>query len=98
MRLLLLVLIVGSAIGFVDGRASAHPLPCADRAVMREYLKAKYSEKLVSAGLVDNGATNQGLLEIYVSASGTWTAVLSNSAGMSCVSYAGLNWKDPSGK
>lgn len=62
---------------------------CGERAKIVEQLKNQYGEVLVGRGL----AANNTLLEVFASASGTWTALASNASGMSCLSSAGEGWK-----
>ena len=61
---------------------------CAARADVVQRLWDRWREAQVSRALVADGR----LLEIFVSESGSWTAVISDPGGRSCVASAGKNW------
>jgi hypothetical protein len=64
-------------------------MPCGDRGKLITMLDAKYSE-----GLAGFGVTGQSqLVEVFVSEKGSFTVVMTNSKGVSCVIAAGDNWE-----
>lgn len=64
---------------------SETPENCAPTHIIHDRLKSLYREVPVMRGLNAKG----NLLEIYASESGTWTAVFSSPAGMSCIASVG---------
>lgn len=75
--------------------AMAHPAAaqptfnCAEHSKVVEFLGSHYSETLMAVGLINEGA----ILEVYVAASGSWTMLVTNVSGRSCVIFAGQNWE-----
>ncbi len=71
-------------------------VPCIATETMRERLHDQYGEQPVSVGLGSNGA----VFEIYASANGTFSIVMSMANGFSCMMASGNNWEildaDPS--
>jgi len=62
---------------------------CGLRAAMLKQLQGNYRETPVSMGLASNGS----VLEITRSDSGTWTILLTNPSGITCLMAAGENWE-----
>jgi hypothetical protein len=62
--------------------------PCGVRERILRDLAVIYKERRTAAGLTHSGE----LLEVYVSAAGTWTIVVSSRSGRSCVIAAGEAW------
>lgn len=60
-----------------------------DGAVSR--LAKQYNEQVVGRGLAETGKT---MLELFVSTSGSWTVVVTNTQGTSCVIATGESWHD----
>ncbi|URK87023.1 hypothetical protein LP421_24420 [Rhizobium sp. RCAM05350] len=75
--------------------ATAHPAAaqpvfnCAEHSQVVESLGSHYSETLKAIGLINQAA----ILEVYVSESGSWTMLVTNVNGHSCVVFAGENWE-----
>ena len=65
--------------------AAAAKTVCKPRAEMVEILARKFGEHQRSFGLQND----RRVLELYVSAEGTWTAILTKPNGQSCVVAAG---------
>jgi hypothetical protein len=61
---------------------------CGPRADVVDWLTQNYDERPVAFGLIDNSQ----LLEIHVSETGSWTAIISDVNGRSCVVSAGQSW------
>lgn len=62
---------------------------CAPRDEVVAQLGAQFSEIPVSRGLTGDGM----LLEVFASPQGTWTAVLSEPTGVSCLVSGGEAWQ-----
>ncbi|TCK99780.1 hypothetical protein BXY66_3484 [Shimia isoporae] len=73
---------------------SAQGLHCADRNRVVERLANKYSEVLTAGGL-QGATTNQTtLVEVWASEkTGTFTVILTNPQGVSCIVAAGTDWR-----
>jgi len=77
---------------------SFHPLaaetgensPCAERTNVVNTLDSQYKESPRAIGLV----SHEAVLEIFVSETGTWTVVVTDPAGVSCVLAAGQSWEE----
>ncbi len=64
-------------------------LMCAPRDEVVKQLGAQFSEAPVSRGMTGDGM----LLEVFASPQGTWTAVLSEPTGVSCLVSGGDGWQ-----
>jgi hypothetical protein len=74
----------------IPSPATAAP-SCAPRTELLKQLSARYSEAPVAVGLASNGA----LIELLTSGSGaTWTLIVSQPNGASCLVAAGESWQD----
>ena len=62
---------------------------CAEHSKIVEFLGSHYSETLLAVGLINEAA----VLEVYASERGSWTIVVTNVSGRSCVVFAGQNWE-----
>jgi hypothetical protein len=67
--------------------------PCGPRVSIIEQLERDFAETPVSRGLASNGT----VLELLVSASGTWTMLISLPNGHSCFGAAGEMWEEQPG-
>jgi hypothetical protein len=67
--------------------------PCGPRVSILEQLERDFAETPVSRGLASNGT----VLELLVSASGTWTMLISLPNGSSCFGAAGEMWETAPG-
>ena len=61
---------------------------CGDRGVIVEKLEAAYKEKQTAVGVLGPDV----MMEIFVSANGTWTIISTDTGGQSCVISAGEGW------
>jgi len=67
------------------------PAPCTTRTRMIEKLGSRYAETPIAMGLASNG----GLVELLASTDGTtWTVIVTNPSGLSCILAAGESWQD----
>lgn len=69
--------------------AFAVPFPCGDRDSLVESLVTKYKETQVAVGL---SKRNTEAFEVFASDSGSWTLVMTTTAGKTCVMAAGHSW------
>ena len=70
--------------------AQSAGIPCGKRGYYLEQLADKYKEVPVSMGLVANGS----VLEVVKSEAGTWTIMITNAKGVTCLIAAGENWEN----
>ncbi|HWK68550.1 MAG TPA: hypothetical protein VNS34_26805 [Rhizobiaceae bacterium] len=61
---------------------------CGPHEAVVKSLAEQYREKAQSVGMIDS----KTLLEVFVSDAGTWTIVVTDTAGHSCVLSAGEGW------
>ena len=64
--------------------------PCAERNNIVKTLDSQYEETPRAIGLV----SKEAVLEVFVSETGTWTVVVTNPQGVSCVLAAGQSWEE----
>jgi hypothetical protein len=90
MRVLIgFILAVTAATASIVAAQAQSAMPCGDRGKLITMLDAKYSE-----GLSGFGVTGQSqLVEVFVSDGGSFTIVITNSKGVSCVIAAGDSWE-----
>lgn len=70
--------------------ASAQQDQCGPRKEVVKVLNAKYQESQRAIGLINEKA----MMEIFISHKGTWTMVVTNEAGITCVLAAGEAWDE----
>jgi hypothetical protein len=63
---------------------------CGERTKFLKHLSSGYSEAPVAMGLVSNGS----ILEVLASKDGSWTIIVTQPDGTSCVVAAGEAWED----
>ncbi|MDH5750152.1 MAG: hypothetical protein OEY85_12655 [Rhodospirillales bacterium] len=63
---------------------------CGDRNELIEKLKGSFAEIPHSMGLASNGS----MIEIFASPDGSWTIVMTQPDGVTCLMAAGENWED----
>ena len=63
---------------------------CAPHDALKKSLSGKYKESRKAYGL----AGGKRIMEIFVSEKGTWTVIVTNLQGLSCVLAVGDNWED----
>lgn len=87
-----IVLATAAALALAVGApAQAEPMACDERAKVLDHLETKYSEKPVALGM----ATNGSLVEILSAGDGsTWTIVITNPNGTTCLMAAGEHWEN----
>ncbi len=62
---------------------------CGDRSEFVNKLKNAYAEKPISLGLASNGS----MIEVFASDNGTFSIVITQPGGTSCLVAAGDNWQ-----
>jgi hypothetical protein len=72
----------------ISGAAAAEQL-CLPREDAIAQLGAQFGERPIGRGLTQGGET---MVELFVSASGTWTVMLTDTAGLSCLVASGQDW------
>ena len=70
--------------------AAGQGTACDDRDTVIEFLAREYQELVVAQGVV---MSRGQLMELFVSGDGTWTLVVSQAGGMSCMIAAGEGWR-----
>ncbi len=84
--LTLVLFLVLSAAATGTARAEQVCLPRADAVAQ---LARQFDERAIGRGLSDDG---QAMVELYVSDGGSWTVVVTSTAGVSCLVASGQNW------
>ena len=90
MRLRTLAAVGALAVGscFFSAKALAQPV-CAAHTLVSDNLQTAYAEAPISMGVTTGGA----VVEIYASQQGTWTLVITQPNGVSCLIAAGQDWE-----
>lgn len=63
---------------------------CGPRDKIIERLSARYAEQQSAIGMTSGGS----LVELFISANGTWTFVHTTTEGLTCLLAAGQNWEE----
>ncbi len=69
--------------------AAAAQAVCGSHQSISDKLKKSYTETPLSMGVTNGG----GIVEVFVSPEGSWTLVVTQPNGMSCLIAAGLDWE-----
>lgn len=77
-------------IGAIALPASATQAICGNHRDVLDRLKQAYSETPVSIGVASNGA----IIEVLASSQGTWTIVMTQPNGVSCLMAVGEGWQE----
>lgn len=70
--------------------ALANHVLCGDRDSFLQQLESRYQEAPVARGIASDGS----VLELAVSDSGSWTILVTQTNGVTCVVATGQSWKD----
>jgi hypothetical protein len=73
---------------FMSSIAPPAAMPCAARSSVMNSLAQRYKEKPTAVGLV----SGRLVMELYLSASGSWTLMTTTPEGMSCIVASGISW------
>ena len=80
-----------SAISVISNSSPAEAAPqCGRHDKIVDVLGHKFKETRRVMGVVNSKA----VMEIFMSAQGTWTMVITDTSGMSCITAAGEEWQD----
>ena len=85
--------VIAAALGvgtLLVGADPAAALRCGPRAEVLEMLSERYDETRRGIGI--SGPTQ--VLEVYASESGTWTVLVTDPQGRSCLVASGRSWED----
>jgi hypothetical protein len=80
--------LIGSATG-ADAQMVSLPAVCGEHESMVEKLANDYGESRRSVGLAATGE----VVELFASATGSWSVVFTNVSGVSCLIMSGENWE-----
>lgn len=86
--LLLCGLVVVGAMA-VAAQSSVQQAPCAPRAEIIDTLNSQYSETRRGVGFVSSSA----VLEVFASDDGSFTVIVTDPQGLTCVLAAGQSWE-----
>lgn len=86
--IILAMLTIGLAAGC---EAQARIMQCGDRTALLKVLNERYQEKPRALGL---SSTGKAMFEVYTSKTGTWTIIMTTTAGLTCVMAAGHSWEE----
>ncbi len=87
--------LVGAALlfGMAAAAPPAYAAGCAMRDIMVERLQSKYSEAMTAGGLQNTTENMLTMLEVWSSEkTGTFTVIMTNAQGVSCIVAAGTDW------
>ena len=84
-----LVLAAVCAAFLLASPALAQQVVCGERGAFIEKLERAYAEFPVAMGLTAKGA----LIEVFASAAGSWTFLITPPSGPSCVAATGVGWE-----
>ncbi|MCW9035575.1 MAG: hypothetical protein OQK35_05635 [Alphaproteobacteria bacterium] len=71
------------------GSVKASPFVCGERSEVIKTLAKAYKENPTAMGLASGG----GMLEVFSSPSGSWTIVVTQPTGTSCIVATGDGWE-----
>lgn len=89
MKRSMILLLAAAVASLAAVPASAQQTVCGDRNEIVSRLEKGYQETTSGLGLSANG----GIVELYTSEKGTWTLMLTQPNGVSCLIAAGDNWE-----
>ncbi len=82
-------LLLGAAVASLIASPASAQAVCGDRSEIVSRLESAYQEKASAIGMSGNG----GVVELYTSEKGSWTLLLTQPTGVSCLIAAGDNWE-----
>ena len=77
-----------AGISFMSDGADAANTRCGNHKDVVAFLGKKYQETRIGMGLINAGQ----MMELYISAEGTWTMLITRPDGLSCFGPVGKNW------
>jgi hypothetical protein len=88
-RLAMIGLIALPLVPSIAGELAAQAVPCGKRTDLLKHLLADFKEEPVAMGLDAEGR----VLEILAAPTGTWTILITNPAGLTCLVTTGTIWQ-----
>jgi hypothetical protein len=85
--------IVASSV-FATAASAGDVPPCGPRPQLVQAMKQIFDERPHATGLMSSNE----LFELFVSKDGTWTILVTNPRGISCIAAAGENWEQRPGE
>ncbi|MEQ9642089.1 MAG: hypothetical protein RIM84_18845 [Alphaproteobacteria bacterium] len=89
MKSLTLTTVIAATMVPLSTQAAHAQRVCAPTAEIAQQLENKFEEQAVGRGLTPGG---DAMFELFVSNSGSWTVLISDPSGRSCVFAVGDNW------
>jgi hypothetical protein len=83
-------LVLAGALAMGTSAASTQYQFCVEHGVLVAHLSENFQEKQFAFGLIGQTA----MMEVFVAESGTWTIVVTDVTGTSCIIAAGNNWEN----
>ncbi|TIL59690.1 MAG: hypothetical protein E5Y79_13215 [Mesorhizobium sp.] len=83
-------LILAGALAVGTNAASAQYQYCVERRDLVAHLSEQFQERQFAFGLIGQIA----IMEVYVADSGSWTIIVTDVAGRSCIVAAGEHWEN----
>jgi hypothetical protein len=83
-------LVLAGALAVGTTTANAQYLYCVDHGDLVAHLTEKFQEKQFAFGLIGHVA----IMEVFVAETGSWTIIVTDVAGKSCIVAAGDNWEN----
>lgn len=83
------VLLAAAATAYPEIAGAQSVMNCAERSQVIEFLARQYAEKQAAVGLINQ----QAVMELYAADSGSWTLIITDVSGRSCVILAGKSWE-----
>ncbi len=83
------LLAIVAAVVMLGATPTSAQTVCGDRSKMVGYLDRDYKEARSGLGLASNGA----VVELYTAKTGTWTMLITNPGGKTCVIGSGESWE-----
>ncbi|MCV3207977.1 hypothetical protein OHD62_15140 [Mesorhizobium sp. YC-39] len=83
-------LVLAGALALGTNAASAQYQFCVEHGDLVAHLSEQFQERQYAFGLIGQVA----VMEVFVAKSGTWTIVVTDLAGRSCLVAAGDNWEN----
>ncbi|AZN96759.1 hypothetical protein EJ066_05330 [Mesorhizobium sp. M9A.F.Ca.ET.002.03.1.2] len=84
------ILALAGALALVTNAASAQYQYCVEHGDLVAHLSEKFQEKQFAFGLIGHMA----IMEVFVAETGTWTIIVTDVAGRSCIVAAGEHWEN----
>jgi hypothetical protein len=83
-------LAAGLTPNLATGASAASPAACGAHDKVVDALKAKYQEERRVMGVINA----QTVMEIFMSPKGTWTVLVTDTTGTSCMTASGEDWQE----